>query len=156
MDRGAWQATVYGVTGVKHDLATKLPATYLHTHTYIQILSFPGGSDGRESTCNVGNLGLSPGLGWSPGGRHDNPLQYSFLERCHGQWRIPMRSQRIRHNWVIRHTNIGKSQETRQNVNPDPFPPSWWHCHCVISLCCTHLMYEMAPFITPLFWVLRV
>ena len=30
----------------------------------------PGGSDGKESTCNVGDLGLIPGLGRSPGGGH--------------------------------------------------------------------------------------
>ena len=41
---------------------------------------FPGGSDGKESTCNVGNLGSVPGLGISPGGGHGNPLQYSCLE----------------------------------------------------------------------------
>ena len=46
---------------------------------------FPGGSDGKESSCSVGDLGLIPGLGRSPGGRHDNPLQYSCLESPHGQ-----------------------------------------------------------------------
>ena len=46
---------------------------------------FPGGSDGKESTCNVGDLGSVPGLGRSPGGRHGNPLQYSFLKNPHGQ-----------------------------------------------------------------------
>ena len=30
-------------------------------------MGFPGGSDGKESTCNVGDLGLIPGLGRSPG-----------------------------------------------------------------------------------------
>ena len=43
-------------------------------------LGIPGGSDGKESACNVGDLGLNPGLGRSPGGRHGNPLQYSCLE----------------------------------------------------------------------------
>ena len=33
-----------------------------------------------ESACNVGDLGLIPGLGRSPGGGHGNPLQYSCLE----------------------------------------------------------------------------
>ena len=42
--------------------------------------SFPGGSDGKESACNAGDLGLIPGLGRSPGERHGNPLQYSCLE----------------------------------------------------------------------------
>ena len=41
---------------------------------------FPGGSVGKESTCNVGDLGSIPGVGRSPGGGHGNPLQYSGLE----------------------------------------------------------------------------
>ena len=49
------------------------------------FLGFPGGSDGKESTCNVGDLGLIPGLGRSPGGGHGSPLQYSCLENPHGQ-----------------------------------------------------------------------
>ena len=48
-------------------------------------MAFPGGSDGEESTCKVGDLGLIPGLGRSPGGGHSNPLQYSCLENPHGQ-----------------------------------------------------------------------
>ena len=36
-------------------------------------MGFPGGSDGKESTCNVGDLGSIPGLGRSPGGGHGNP-----------------------------------------------------------------------------------
>ena len=32
------------------------------------FLGFPGGSDGKESTCNVGYLGSIPGLGRPPGG----------------------------------------------------------------------------------------
>ena len=41
---------------------------------------FPGGSAGKESACNAGDLGSIPGLGRSPGGGHGNPLQYSCLE----------------------------------------------------------------------------
>ena len=40
---------------------------------------FPGGSDGKESACNVGDLGSVPGLGRSPGEGNSNPLQYSCL-----------------------------------------------------------------------------
>ena len=43
-------------------------------------MSFPGGSDGKESACNAGDLGSIPGLRRSPGGGHGNPLQYSCLE----------------------------------------------------------------------------
>ena len=46
---------------------------------------FAGGSDGKESACNTGDLGLILGLGRSPEGRHVNPLQYSCLENPHGQ-----------------------------------------------------------------------
>ena len=49
------------------------------------FLGFPGGLVGKESACNAGDLGLIPGLGISPGGRHGNPLQYSCLENPHGQ-----------------------------------------------------------------------
>ena len=37
----------------------------------------------QESTCNVGGLGLIPGLERSPGGGHGNPLHYSCLENPH-------------------------------------------------------------------------
>ena len=43
-------------------------------------MGFPCGSDGKESACNAGDLGLIPGLGRSPGGGHGNPHQYSCLE----------------------------------------------------------------------------
>ena len=41
---------------------------------------FPGGSAGKESACNAGDLGSIPGLGRSPGEGNGNPLQYSCLE----------------------------------------------------------------------------
>ena len=47
------------------------------------IMGFPCGSDGKESTCNIGDLGLIPGLGRSSGGGYGNSLQYSCLENPH-------------------------------------------------------------------------
>ena len=47
---------------------------------FSSLMGFPGGSDGKESACNAGDLGSIPGLGRSPGGGHGSPLQYSFLE----------------------------------------------------------------------------
>ena len=44
------------------------------------FLGFLCGSAGKESTCNVGDLGLTPGLGRSPGEWKGYPLQYSGLE----------------------------------------------------------------------------
>ena len=45
------------------------------------FLGFPGDSDSKESTCNVGDWGLILGLRRSPGGGHGNPLWYSCLEK---------------------------------------------------------------------------
>ena len=44
------------------------------------IWGFPGGSDGKESTCNAENPGLIPGSGRSPGEGNGNPPLYSCLE----------------------------------------------------------------------------
>ena len=43
-------------------------------------MGFPGGSDGKVSSCNPEDLGSIPGLGRSPGEGHGNPLQYPCLE----------------------------------------------------------------------------
>ena len=48
-------------------------------------MGFPGGPSGKESACNAGHMDTIPGLGRSPGGGHGNPLQYSCLEKPHGQ-----------------------------------------------------------------------
>ena len=46
----------------------------------IDFLGSSGGSDGKESACNAGDLGSIPGLGRSPGEGNSYPLQYSGLE----------------------------------------------------------------------------
>ena len=43
-------------------------------------MGFPGGSDGKESACNAGDLGSVPRLGRSPGEGKVYALQYSGLE----------------------------------------------------------------------------
>ena len=48
-------------------------------------MGFPGGSDGKEFTCNAGDLGWILALGRSPAGGHGNPLQYFCLEHPHEQ-----------------------------------------------------------------------
>ena len=47
--------------------------------------SLPDGSDGKESACNAGDLGLTPGSGRSPGKGNCNALHCSCLENPHGQ-----------------------------------------------------------------------
>ena len=46
----------------------------------VSFYGFPGGSDGKASAYNAGDLGSILGLGRSPGEGHGNPLQYSYLE----------------------------------------------------------------------------
>ena len=43
-------------------------------------MGFPGGSDSKETACNVGNLGSIPGSGRSPGEGNGYRLEYSGLE----------------------------------------------------------------------------
>ena len=74
MDRGAQQATV-------HRVAKSQTREHTHTHLhnpgkslFTKIFSFPGGSDGKESACNVGDLVSVPGLGRSRGEGNSYPL----------------------------------------------------------------------------------
>ena len=74
---------------------------------------FPAGSDGKESTCNVGDLGLIPGLGRFPGEENGYPLQYSCLENStdrgarwatvHGVAKSPM--------WLNDQHSLSEAQE---------------------------------------------
>ena len=55
---------------------------------YNNLKSFPGVSDSKESVHNVGDPGLIPGSGRSPGEGNGNPLQYFCLENSmdRGAW----------------------------------------------------------------------
>ena len=63
---------------------TIYPLPILFILLYSKDLTSPigstGGSDGKESACNTGDLGLIPGFGRSPGKGNGNPLQYFCLE----------------------------------------------------------------------------
>ena len=72
-------------------------------------MGFPGGSNGKESTCNSGDLGSIPGLGRSPGEGHSNSAQYFCLENPmdRGAWWATVQGlQRVGHNWSnLTHTH---------------------------------------------------
>ena len=63
---------------------------------------FPGGSDGKESACNVGDLGSVPGSGRSPGEGNGNPLQYSCLGNLMdwGAWRAAVHGVTQSQTWL--------------------------------------------------------
>ena len=60
MDRGAWWATVHAVARVGHDLVIQPPPPPCYL-----VPQFPGGSDGKASDYNSGDLGSIPGSGSS-------------------------------------------------------------------------------------------
>ena len=64
----------------------------------MQQLAFSGDSDGKESACNVGDMGSIPGFQRFLGEGNGNPLQYSCLENPMdlGAWSMGL--QRVRHN----------------------------------------------------------
>ena len=64
------------------------------------LLGFPSGSDSKESASNAGDLGLIPGSGRSPGEGNGYTLQYSCLEKFHGQtaWRATV--HRVPRHWI--------------------------------------------------------
>ena len=67
-------------------------------HQALFTKCFPGGSDGKESACNAGNLCSIPGLRRSPGEGNGNPLQYSCLQNSMARgawWATVIGSQRV-------------------------------------------------------------
>ena len=72
--------------------------------TGLSDFPFPGGSDWKESACNVGDPGSIPGLGRSPEEGNGNPLQYSCLEKLmdRGAW------------WATVHGSVTKESDTTE------------------------------------------
>ena len=89
------------------------------------LQGFPGGSDGKASAHNAGDLGSIPGLGRSPGEGNGNPLQYSCLENPmdRGAGRLQsMGSPRIGHDWATSLSlwTAGRSnQSILKEINPE-------------------------------------
>ena len=83
-------------------------------YTYICIYGFPGGPVGKESACNVGDLGSVPGSGRSLGEGNGNSLQYSCLQNSmdRGAW------------WITVH-GVTKSQTQLRD----------WHIHMYVYIC---------------------
>ena len=71
----------------------------LNSNLCSHIQGFPGGSEGKVSACDAGDLGSIPGSGRSPGEGSGNPLQYHCLEN-------PMDREAC---WAIVH-GVAKSQ----------------------------------------------
>ena len=83
----------------RHYFANQGPysQSYVFSSSHVWMWGFPCGSAGKESSCNVGDLGLIPGLGRYPGERKGWPFQYSGLENSMGYTEYIVGSQRVGH-----------------------------------------------------------
>ena len=81
MDGGAWWAAVYGVT----ETQTRLKRLSISSSSSRANRGLPLWLSSEESAYNEGDTGLIPASERSPGGGNGNPLQYSCLEKSHGQ-----------------------------------------------------------------------
>ena len=98
--------------GLKGWIFRPLQAYFIYYRT--SGAGLPRWLSGKDSTCNAGDVrdtGLIPGLGRSPGGEHDNPLQYSCLGNPmdRGAWQATAhrvaKSQTWLNNWTHTHTH---------------------------------------------------
>ena len=89
----------YSIINLQYCITFTCTAKWLG-YTYICIYGFPGGSVGKESACNTGDLGSIPGSGRSPEEGNGNPLQYSCLQNSmdRGAWWITV--HRVTKSWT--------------------------------------------------------
>ena len=92
----------------------------------LYILGFPGGSDGKSSASNSGDLGSIPGSGRSPGEGNGNPLQDSCLENSMdgGAWWAIVHG--VAKSWTIYRTLIRYIICTYFSHSVVVFSISWW------------------------------
>ena len=108
-------------------------------------MGLPGGSDGKESTCNVGDLGSIPGLGRSPGGGQGNPLPYSCLENLmdRGAWQATVNGVAKSQTWLNTSTiqnqinyNVNRIIQNLRELRSHPLCFKYF---------CTHELLQSAP-----------
>ena len=110
--------------GLGNDFLDIIPKAKINKWDYIK-LGFPGGSDGKESACNEGDLSSIPRSGRFPWRRKWQPTPVPFTRKFHG-WKEPgglqsMGSQRVRHDWA---TSLSLSHQTGKLIHSKRnYPP---------------------------------
>ena len=71
-------------------------------------MGFPDDSEGKESACNSGDLGLIPRWGRTSGEGNGNPLQYSCLENTmdRGAWKATVQGVAKSQTWLSAHNGM--------------------------------------------------
>ena len=105
-------------------------------------VGFPGGSDGKESTCLSGDLGFIPGSGRSLGEGNGNPLEYLCLGKSHGQ-----RSLEGYSSWGQKELDTTERQSS-SSTSPDCLN----HVACFIQPRAIAPEKAMAPYSSTLAW----
>ena len=101
---------LYWLTGSSHQKLWRVKGTglclfvvrTLEFGVWVSLLSFPGGSEGKEAVSHAGDWDSVAGSGRVPGEGNGNPLQSSCVENStdRGTWRATVHgSQRVRHEW---------------------------------------------------------
>ena len=110
------------------DKKIKTHVSYFRFH-----IDFPGGSHGKASVYNVGNLGLIPGSGRSPGEGNGNLLQDSCLENPmdRGAW------------WALVH-GVPKShtQQLNHHYTDESFQKDTFFCFQVVCACFIRMIFS--------------
>ena len=103
-------------------------------------MSFPGGSAGKESTCNAGDLGLIPGLGRSPGEGSGYPLQWASM--LAQRIKNPPAMQEIRVQSLDWEDPLEKGMATywRIQLTEEPGYSPWGHKESGMTSQVTHLV----------------
>ena len=91
------------------------------------IMHFPGGSDGKEALCSVGDPGSILGSGRSSGEGNGSPLHYSCLENPMDReaWWVTVHGVAKSRTWLSTHAKFPCTKEEMRNL----------HAFCCIELC---------------------
>ena len=103
-------------------LKDPLPCVFTDSWQLSSSKVMPGGSVGKESACNVGDLGSIPGLGRSPGEGNSYPLQYSSLENSMDRkaWQATVHGVAKSWTWLSNFHSL-------KGMPKFPFPPTAYY-----------------------------
>ena len=100
------------------------------------FLGFPGGTEVKASTCNVGDLGLIPGSGRSPGEGNGIPLQYSCLENPMDRGARQATVHRVAQSWTqLKRLSTGSNSRISQAWRIVVVPELLQILQCMLSEC---------------------
>ena len=140
-ESSAWTKPCLHSTTGKHEIncfkeskLTKMYMLSVRNSVYqLYLNNIPGGSEGKESACNMGELGSIPELGRSPGEGNGNPLQYSCLKIPWTEGPVRLQSMGRKELDMTEHTHT----HTRTHTHT--------HTHCARAVLAMRSLYAAPP-----------